>query len=263
MLIAEQGEQGLVDLRPNASESYPIRANRYLLIDRARRLERYGLAREVEPGRWALTGNAEDTLRELGERNDIIKTMHRALEDYGAAERGPGQYAMHGGTVSEPIIGRVIGKGLAGDEMSDRLHLVVDGVDGRAHYVETTDHSKLDEIGRGHIVALEPAPLTDRPRVADINIRDMTDEARIYRPSAHLEAARTKVERIGGEPEAYVRSHVCRLERCAAPAMSSASTPIAGKSLPISPSAGWPMMLVTGAATSPCAPCRPSIWTGS
>jgi type IV secretory pathway VirD2 relaxase len=213
MLIAEQGEQGLVDLRPNASDSYPIRTNRHLLIDRAKRLERYGLIREIEPGRWRLTANAEETLRELGERNDIIKTMHRALENYGvAAERGPGQYAMHGITVSEPIIGRVIGKGLAGDELGDRLHLVVDGVDGRAHYIETTDHSKFDEIGRGHIVALESTQHTDRPRAADLNIRDITDEAGIYRPSAHLETARAKVGRIGGDAEAYVRSHVRRLE---------------------------------------------------
>src|ERR1019366_9570277 len=135
-----------------------------LLINRAMRLERYGLASEIEPGRWRLTAEAERTLKELGERNDIIKTMHRALDDYGrAAERGPGQYAMHGSTVREPIIGRVIGKGLAGDEMGDRLHLVVDGVDGRTHYVETADHSKLDEIGRGHILALSPTQLPGKP----------------------------------------------------------------------------------------------------
>ena len=30
-------------------------------------------------------------------------------------------------------------KRLAGDEMSDRLHLVIDGVDGHTHYVETAD----------------------------------------------------------------------------------------------------------------------------
>ena len=70
MLLAEQGEQGLVDLRPNVSDSYPIRANRHLLIDRSKRLERHGLAKEIEPGRWALTANAEGTLKELGERND-------------------------------------------------------------------------------------------------------------------------------------------------------------------------------------------------
>jgi hypothetical protein len=41
----------------------------------------------------------------------------------------------------------------------------------------------------------------------------MTDEAGIYRPSAHLEAVtRAGLERIGGDPEAHVRSHVRRLE---------------------------------------------------
>ena len=51
-----------------------------------------------------------------------------------------------------------------------------------------------------------------RPRAADLNIADMTDEAGIYRPSAHLERARQGIERIGGDPEAFVRSHVRRLE---------------------------------------------------
>src|SRR6266851_5532498 len=59
-----------------------------------------------------------------------------------APQRGPGQYAMHGSTVGEPIIGRVIGKGLAADEMGDRLHLVIDGVDGRADYVERIDSDR-------------------------------------------------------------------------------------------------------------------------
>ena len=40
----------------------------------------------------------------------------------------------------------------------------------------------------------------------------MTDDTGIYRPSVHLEVARAKVERIGGDPEAFVRSHVRRLE---------------------------------------------------
>ena len=40
---------------------------------------------------------------------------------------------------------------------STSVHFVIDRFWLRAHYVETTDHSKLDEIGRGHIVVLEPA----------------------------------------------------------------------------------------------------------
>ena len=82
----------------------------------------------------------------------------------------------------------------------------------RSHYVETADAQKVEAIGRGHIVALEPIRLTDKPRAADLNIRDMTDEAGIYRPDTHLQAARAKIERIGGDPEAFVRSHVRRLE---------------------------------------------------
>ncbi len=50
MLIAEQQERGVVDPRPDATESYTVRANRHLLIDRAKRLERCDLATEIEPG---------------------------------------------------------------------------------------------------------------------------------------------------------------------------------------------------------------------
>jgi type IV secretory pathway VirD2 relaxase len=37
-----------------------------------------GLADQVGPGQWAIDDKAEATLRELGERGDIIKRMHRA-----------------------------------------------------------------------------------------------------------------------------------------------------------------------------------------
>lgn len=127
MLIAESQEQGILDLRPDASDSYTVRANRSLLIERVKRLERYGLADEIDTGRWAIRDDAEQTLRALGERGDIIKTMHRALEDHGLAdERGARDYITHGKSITEPIVGRVLAKGLAGDEMSDRLLSVVE-----------------------------------------------------------------------------------------------------------------------------------------
>ncbi|WP_329603550.1 DUF3363 domain-containing protein [Acidiphilium iwatense] len=54
----------------------------------------------------------------------------------------------------------VIGKGLASDERGDRVHLVIDGADGRAHYVElseaaarSTRTGSIVEIGRA-----EPPP---------------------------------------------------------------------------------------------------------
>jgi type IV secretory pathway VirD2 relaxase len=214
MLITEQQEKGVVDLRPDAAESYTVRANRHFLIDRAKKLERYDLATETEPGRWAISEKAEPTLKALGERNDIIKTMHRALADHGLAdERGPTQYVTHGKRITEPVVGRVLVKGLAGDEMGDRLHLVIDGVDGRTHYVETADTTKLDEIRRGHIVSLDPVPTKAEPRPADLNIHTMAEaNGGIYRPSQHLEATREIIERRHGDPDAFIRSHVRRLE---------------------------------------------------
>jgi hypothetical protein len=190
------------------------RRNRALLIARARRLESMGLATEVEVGRWSISAQAEPTLRELGERGDIIKTMHRALADHGLAdERAPAQYATHGKQITEPIVGRVLAKGLAGDEMGDRLHLVIDGVDGRTHYVEMADAARLDEVRRGHIVALDPAPTKAEPRPADVNIQIMAEaNGGIYQPSLHLEATRDIIERRHGDPDAFIRSHVRRLE---------------------------------------------------
>ncbi|MES0158139.1 DUF3363 domain-containing protein, partial [Mesorhizobium sp. M0018] len=129
-----------------------------------------------------------------------------------AHERGPAQYVMHRQTITEPVVGRVLAKGLAGDEMSDRLSLVIDGVDGRTHYVETADAAKLEDIQRGHIVALDPVLPKQEPRAADRNISSVAGEDGIYRPSQHLEAIRETFLQQGKDPDAFVRFHVRRLE---------------------------------------------------
>lgn len=86
-------------------------------------------------------------------------------------------------------------------------------VDGRAHYVETTNTARLDEVKRGHVVALDPVPANPQPRNADLNIQNMAQaHGGTYRPSEHLDAARPQIERINGDPEAFIRSHVRRLE---------------------------------------------------
>ena len=210
MLLAEQQERGVVDLRPGDGHSYTVRTNRYLLIDRVKKLERFGLASEIAPGRWVISDRAEGTLRALAERNDIIETMHRALADHGiAGERAPSQYVTHGKIITEPIAGRILGKGLAGNGLTDRLYVVIDGVDGFVHYVETADASKLDGIKRGHIVALDPILPTTWSRPSDLNVREIAGQSGIYPSSEHLEAARAKIEHFSGDPDG---SRVRRLE---------------------------------------------------
>jgi type IV secretory pathway VirD2 relaxase len=210
MLIAEQQGREFSDLRPDQDMRDTFRQNRALLIERARKLERMGLANEVETGKWIVSPKAEPVLRELGERGDIIKTMHRALEREGLAEdRHPAGYILHRENATERIVGRVLDKGLGGDEMGERVRLVIDGVDGRVHHIEM-DAARAEEVGRGMIVVAGSAP--PGPRAADRNIMDIAGQGGVYRPSQHLERARSAIDRIGGDPEAFARSHVRRLE---------------------------------------------------
>ncbi len=138
--------------------------------------------------------------------------MHRALSDHGLAEqRGADQYLLHGDRVGAPIVGRVLGKGLAGDEMCERLYLIVDGVDGRIHHLEFAKAEALDDIRRGMIV--EAAPVVAEPRAADRNIAIVAaGEGGLYRPSRHLDRFRDSFTRKGKDPDAFVRFHVRRLE---------------------------------------------------
>jgi type IV secretory pathway VirD2 relaxase len=113
-----------VDLASIGERPLPL-DQRARLIGRLQRLEAMGLAREVEPSRWQLRPDAESTLRSMGERGDIIRTMQRALsgERRELAIFDPDQA---GGRV----VGRLAAKGLA-DGLSDRTCAIVDGIDGR------------------------------------------------------------------------------------------------------------------------------------
>ena len=211
MLLAEQRTRNdLADLRPDRDTLETARQNRALLIQRARKLERMGLATEIEPGRWSLVPRAETVLRELGERGDIIKAMHRALDREGLADaRSLASYVVHRGNVTESIVGRVLDKGLGGDEMGERVRLVIDGVDGRVHHFEM-DPTHAEDVQRGMIVVAGAAQAG--PRASDRNILAISGKEGIYRPSKHLEQAVATIDRVGGDPSDYVGSHVRRLE---------------------------------------------------
>src|ERR1700716_2927383 len=169
MLIAEQQGREFSDLRPDQDMRDTFRQNRALLIERARKLERMGLATQIETGRWIVSPKAEPTLRELGERGDIIKAMHRALEREGLAkDRHPARYILHRDNATERIVGRVLDKGLGGGEMGERVRLVIDGVARASH---RDGSARAEEVGRGMIVAAGSA--SPGPRAADRNIMDV------------------------------------------------------------------------------------------
>ena len=64
------------------------------MVGRAAKFERLGFAEQIGPAQWTLKPRVEATLRDLGIRGDIIKTMHRAMS---AADREPdvSGFALH------------------------------------------------------------------------------------------------------------------------------------------------------------------------
>src|SRR5262249_1619224 len=86
MLLSEQQEQAVIDLRPGEGATWLVRENRNLMIGRVRHLERYGVATELEPGRWVLSDRAEQVLKDLDHRNEVINSIHRALTKNGLAD---------------------------------------------------------------------------------------------------------------------------------------------------------------------------------
>lgn len=63
-----------------------LQRQRLQLIGRLQHLQRMGLANEAQLGTWTLHADAEKTLRALGERGDILRTMQRATASMSASQ---------------------------------------------------------------------------------------------------------------------------------------------------------------------------------
>jgi len=177
--MAEEADERFLDLRHEPAEQRR-QFNRTLRLCRLAKLEKMGLATEHAPGVWELSERMEPTLRELGERGDIIRNIHKALKADGL-ERDPLTFQIHDGPPETPVIGRVVDKYLT-DELGENLTVVVDGVDGRTHHVAGIEPTRVEDARIAGIVEI------GRP-IRHSGIRP--DHCRhredgVYRPSRHL-----------------------------------------------------------------------------
>jgi type IV secretory pathway VirD2 relaxase len=113
-------------------------------------LESMGLARRLDQLSWQISPDLEQTLRQHQLSIDIIKTRARHLDQIHdrraplrITELKPG----------EQVTGRVIGTGLE-NETTDRRYLMIEGNDGKLHYIHQTP-------------AIEKARGEDRLRVGE------------------------------------------------------------------------------------------------
>jgi type IV secretory pathway VirD2 relaxase len=173
--IADDGAT-VVDLRPGRSGEDP--ELRRLLLGRAAKLERLGLAERIGAAHWTLKPGLEPALRELGIRGDIIKTMHRAMTGAGREPDVSG-FALHGDDAAEPVLGRLVARGLQ-DELKGTAYAIVEGIDGRTHHLRFSDLDMTGDAKPGAIVearAYEDA--SGRHRLSLATRSDFSIEAQV------------------------------------------------------------------------------------
>ena len=172
---ADEGA-GVADLRPGGKEDDP--ELRRLMIGRALKLERLGLAERAGPACWTLKPGLEQTLRDMSVRGDIIKTMHRTMTGQGRQPDVSG-FAVHGDEVADPVIGRLAGRGLH-DELKGSAYAIVEGIDGRTHHVRFSDLELTGDAKPGAIVEVRTyEDAMGRTRLSLATRSDLSVEAQI------------------------------------------------------------------------------------
>lgn len=202
MLLKDAGPEREVLARAGEAFEQSLRAGRLA------KLARLGLAQDAGAGRHRLAPDMEDTLRRMGERGDIIRTMQRAFTRAGVERSGTDQLIYDPAAPDAPaLVGRVLAHGLA-DEHADRHYLIVDGIDGRSHYVAIGSGHHHAESGAGlasgAIVRVEP--VRGGVRQADRTIAEVAAaHGGRYDVEAHL-------RHDPGASQTFAETHVRRLE---------------------------------------------------
>ncbi|MEN3746041.1 relaxase/mobilization nuclease RlxS [Sphingomonas sp. HF-S3] len=168
---------------------------------RLRKLGAMGLAEDLGAGRWRLADGLEQALRDMGERGDIIRLMQRELTAC-RVERAQADRVIDR-ELRTPVVGCVLRRGFA-DELRDRHYLIIDGTDGRAHYLDIGLGSAIDPTPQGSIVRITPRTLAVRE--VDRTIAAVAaSQGGCYSVALHLEH----------DPQtsrAFAEAHVRRLE---------------------------------------------------
>ena len=173
-----------------------------LRAGRLQMLGHLGLADEIEPGRWRLSRDMDDTLRHMGERGDIVRTMQRAFTEHGL-ERAATDYAIADPATMAPIVGRLVERGLS-DELNDRHYLIVDATDGRSHYVDIGKAEATPFTPTGAVVRIVPRPV--EARAVDRTVSEIASaHGGRYSIDIHLRHDRSATQD-------FAETHVRRLE---------------------------------------------------
>jgi type IV secretory pathway VirD2 relaxase len=193
-ILSRECRVGVLQVKTLASHP-----RRQLLIGRLQHLEQLGLAHQSGPGQWVVHDDVQRTLRAMGEGGDIVRTMQRAMS---GVSRDLAVFEPSAG--SPQVTGRVVAKGLA-DELHDRGYLVVDGLDGKAHYIALPSHAELVDYPVGAVVQTRTL---SEPRAVDRTLASLAYTG-VYSVDNHRVLVRNQTDH---DPDAVIERHVRRLE---------------------------------------------------
>jgi type IV secretory pathway VirD2 relaxase len=201
--LVRDADDGLFDARHEPRDPFG-RFKHALKLRRLKQLERMGLVRESTKGFWRLSPRLEEALRRMGERGDIIRTMQRRIRKAGL-ERADTDLEIYdpADRRAKRLVGRVVAMGLY-DELRNRHYLILDGTDGRTHYVRVGEIADPSDFAKGAIVEISPKKA--EPRQADRTIATIAEANNgHYSVDVHEHADPRSTE-------AFRQAHVRRLE---------------------------------------------------
>jgi type IV secretory pathway VirD2 relaxase len=196
---------GLIEMSSFARSSSISRPH---ALARLETLESLTLVERASPTSWRVAEGWQETLRELGERGDVIKRMHHALEgrasSYRVFEPGPGA----------TVEGVIKQKGLH-DELAGDPYLIVQTARREAVYVRL-DQATAAPLKEGTAVRFACEPQRWVKGTDYVIQREAAANRGVYDPAAHLRKLGDRPIAISGrlvEPKDVIAVNVRRLER--------------------------------------------------
>jgi type IV secretory pathway VirD2 relaxase len=200
-------QHGTIDMPAIA---YARRLSRPHALARLETLEQLRLVERIAPTSWRVADGWQETLQQLGERGDIIKRMHHALQGRASSYRvfQPGVGATLEGVIKQ--------KGLH-DELVGDPYVIVQTARMEAVYIRL-DPATSATLKEGVPVrfACELQPWVKR--TDHVIQREAASSGGIYNPTAHLRTLGDKAIAIDGRwvsPGAVVEVNQRRLARLA------------------------------------------------
>tara|TARA_R110002073_G_scaffold211794_2_gene372124 strand:- start:25826 stop:27730 length:1905 start_codon:yes stop_codon:yes gene_type:complete len=170
------------------------------LAQRLNHLQKLKLAEKISSKAWLLADDMPSQLKQMGERGDIIKRLHRSMKT-----KNPYDLRIYDVTTSEnnQLVGQVMEKGLS-DELNDGYYITLDGTEGKLWYVNVGKDKDIQDIPIHGIVAIIAS--SSKAKSADKLIAEIAvQDGGYYNSEIH-----NRYNPIDS-PE-FIQAHVRRLE---------------------------------------------------